>query len=633
MFCPLCGRQARTERGLRKHLLGTQANGGHELTAPDATELTKSAVSGEVAYPMRPPVVTAAGVRTANRGRAVRSGHFLTVAYMATPQFAEIVRLFESYEEIGGAYFRPLDNGVRAVDLHPSSLKPRIAIGNSSMPLIPLGATVRELAPTMNARLEHLRSVRARQLAPSRENQLEARMIRAAQSKALVLTGFPTSMRFIHSQWRIDAPDSGTQEFSDLLAVDLSTGRLVVVELKREPDPSAADQALRYVSYFEKRADEVLRFFEQVARMMGALYGCGELAQIRLSGVEPDGFVVWPLGVEIHVERVHDATATSLVPAPPLPVAPSTSSAGRSGLGPQFRGDAPFRTLMRRHQSWYRADVLRLPYGTGPKSTDTTLYGNMLDAHGEALGANFLSPEIAEVAEARIAASPGVEPFRCRRNMLSSQPMCFNLFGPLQRDLALATRLIRALLPDEVAEVLDVRIEYAPGPNREYLDDRTSFDAFFGYRRIDGERAFLAIETKLTESFTTTRYSKPRYLELTEREDSLWRRGAWSVLSSSETNQLWRNHLLVEAVRTHPENPHGVAGRSVVVRHPVDQDCAGAVENYRALLVAPDASFADWTLDHVIRTWKAASRSAAELSWLVAFERRYIDVSAGASTE
>ena len=72
--------------------------------------------------------------------------------------------------------------------------------------------------------------------------------------------------------------------------------------------------------------------------------------------------------------------------------------------------------------------------------------------------------------------------------MLSSQPMCFNLFGPLVGDLSLATRCMRALLPGEVGEVTEVRIEYGPSPADEYLGDRTSFDAFVGYTRPDGSR-------------------------------------------------------------------------------------------------------------------------------------------------
>lgn len=128
---------------------------------------------------------------------------------MMTPAFADIVRLFEGYDEIGGAYFRPRETGVRAVDLHPTSLKPRIGIGDERGSLIRRGSTADELAPTMEGRIAYLQSVRARQRRPSLENQLEARLICAAQRNGLVLPEFPSALRFIHSQWRIDAPDSG----------------------------------------------------------------------------------------------------------------------------------------------------------------------------------------------------------------------------------------------------------------------------------------------------------------------------------------------------------------------------------------------------------------------------------------
>lgn len=86
--------------------------------------------------------------------------------------------------------------------------------------------------------------------------------------------------------------------------------------------------------------------------------------------------------------------------------------------------------------------------------------------------------------------------------MLSSQPMCFNLFGPLVLDTSLATRLMRTVLPEEIDVVEEVRIEFAPEPRQQYLDNRTSFDALVRYRTPDGQQAFLGIETKLTEPFT-----------------------------------------------------------------------------------------------------------------------------------
>ncbi len=199
------------------------------------------------------------------------------------------------------------------------------------------------------------------------------------------------------------------------------------------------------------------------------------------------------LGIELRSTTGGNATwgkvAAASVPASaPVPASVPASAPVPAGerpdphdLGPQSGGDTPFAARMRLHQSWYRATVLQVPCGTGPQAASQSHYGNMLDAAAGAAGLNFLTPEIVAIARARIAQGGGVEPFRCLHNMLSSQPMCFNLLGPLVADLDLATRCMRALLPDEVDRVTEVRIEYAPAPADEYLGDRTSFDAFVGY--------------------------------------------------------------------------------------------------------------------------------------------------------
>ena len=117
-------------------------------------------------------------------------------------------------------------------------------------------------------------------------------------------------------------------------------------------------------------------------------------------------------------------------------------------LGPQYWRDEPFTARMRLHQSWYRAEVLAVACGTGPHRESSNAYGNMLrPADGEA-GLNFLTPAIFDVARARLARGDRdggkVEEFRLLHNLLSSQPMCFNLFGPLIGDPELATKLVRA---------------------------------------------------------------------------------------------------------------------------------------------------------------------------------------------
>jgi len=68
----------------------------------------------------------------------------------------------------------------------------------------------------------------------------------------------------------------------------------------------------------------------------------------------------------------------------------------------KIKKDTPFTSRMRFHQSWYRANVLRMPYGAGPGPQHSGKFGNMLTRKDGARGLNFLTPEIFEVAKSRL---------------------------------------------------------------------------------------------------------------------------------------------------------------------------------------------------------------------------------------
>ena len=323
--------------------------------------------------------------------------------------------------------------------------------------------------------------------------------------------------------------------------------------------------------------------------------------------------------------------ATSAAPAPARAAVPPL--ADRSGdaldLGPQYGRDSPFTARMRRHQSWYRAAVLRVPCGTGPRPDSTARYGNMLTRGDGARGLNFLTPAAFRVAQERVAAGGGaVEPFRLFHNMLSSMPMCFNLFGPLVGEPALAGRLVGGLLPGEVAEVRAVHLEYAPEPASGYLDDRTAFDAFIEYRRPDGALAALGIETKLTEAFSGRHYDRPAYRRWMQGPRSPWREDAHDLVDAVEHNQLWRDHLLAVALRDRAGSPYA-ACRLALVRHPEDWDCAGVVAGYRELLKPEDDTFLDLPLDELLDRWAAGEPGAPHDGWLGELRRRYLDLQLG----
>jgi hypothetical protein len=241
-------------------------------------------------------------------------------------------------------------------------------------------------------------------------------------------------------------------------------------------------------------------------------------------------------------------------------------------------------------------------------------------------GLNFLRPHIFEVAKRRIAERKGtLDRFRLMCNMLSSQPMCFNLFGPLVDDVELATELFRAWLPGEIERVDKVRLEYTPEPAGEYLNDRTAFDAYVEYTRPDGNKAFIGIETKLTESFLQKSYTQPSYWRWTKLPGSPWPEASWPRLIDREVNQIWRDHLLAVALLGHPKSSFS-AGRFLVVYHPSDQGAIQPLRTYQSLLRPEDQTFAELSLDYLVDLWVEAATNKADREWLSNFRMRYLDL-------
>ena len=297
-------------------------------------------------------------------------------------------------------------------------------------------------------------------------------------------------------------------------------------------------------------------------------------------------------------------------------------------FGPQYASDDPFTRRMRFHQSWYRVNELKVPYGTGPKPKNTTFYGNMLTRADGDRGLNFLTPHIHEIADRRLAIKQGtIDPFRLLCNMLSSQPMCFNLFAPLVDDVELAARLMRVLLPDEIGLVNKVQLEYAPEPAKNYLNDRTAFDAFVSYTRSDGLPGFVGIETKLIEPFSQKVYSSPLYNHWSDHPQSPWLAEDRPRLQSKEVNQLWRDHLLAVAMRLAPGSDYA-SGWFMLVYHPMDLKCVTALKEYKTLLKTDDRSFIDVPLDKLLELWKTVMITDAEKQWLADFSLRYLNLEA-----
>lgn len=302
--------------------------------------------------------------------------------------------------------------------------------------------------------------------------------------------------------------------------------------------------------------------------------------------------------------------------------------ASGSGGAPLQWDDSAFRvasdnarTASRRMlQSWYRQKVLKAAPGIDKYGI---VRGSMLDSAevAEAPTLNFLDdPEIYAVVEDRLADPSGtVEKDRLMRNLLSSMPLCFNLFGKLGTDPpALAAILRRSGI--DVADVTEVRIEWAPGPKSEHLNDNTAFDAFVEYSDSEDRKCFLGIETKYTESFSPREYDTEVYQSVTGDEANGFTPGAADVLVGSKSNQLWRNLMLAMSTR------HGCGydrGRVVVVSLHDDPGALQALTILRSNLKDPEEWLSFIPMEQLVGQ---AALEPDLASWATEFTRRYLDL-------
>src|ERR1700722_9611430 len=138
---------------------------------------------------------------------------------------------------------------------------------------------------------------------------------------------------------------------------------------------------------------------------------------------------------------------------------------------------------------------------------------------------------------------------RLWNNLLTSQALTFNLFGPFKQNLALATAVMRRLVPDLVGEVTGVRFEHSPGRGQpRFTADHTAFDVLLHCPTPRGRNAFIAIEVKYSEAPAGLASPvRPRYDALS-REAGVFRDPDAPALRYAPIEQFWREQLLVTAL-------------------------------------------------------------------------------------
>ena len=206
-------------------------------------------------------------------------------------------------------------------------------------------------------------------------------------------------------------------------------------------------------------------------------------------------------------------------------------------------------------------------------------------------------------------------------NLLSSQPLCFNLFAELSIDLALASGVFQDLTNGRVREVLAIDFEHSPGRgDPRYTGDRSAFDVYVSFLNARNQPGFIGIEVKYHENLQDEVSAHRARYDQIAAEMGCFHEDKLATLKRKPLQQIWRDHLLVGA----HQFVDAYADALFVFLYPEENTaCAQAVQAYECCL-NDNNTFEGWTLERVVSRLSAHS----EAEWIQAFRSRYLDFAA-----
>ena len=200
-------------------------------------------------------------------------------------------------------------------------------------------------------------------------------------------------------------------------------------------------------------------------------------------------------------------------------------------------------------------------------------------------------------------------------DLLSSMPLCFNLFGDLAGSRDEATLAVRGWWPDAPDGAAEVRFEYSPGRrDPSFLGNQSAFDAAFEIDTGEHTLAIVGIETKYHEHAIVEPAPKAhalaRYVEVAERS-GVFVEGWRERIVGTELQQIWLDHLLVLAMLQHPSKRWSW-GRFVLAYPKGNPSFTRAAGRYREVL-RDGGTFEARTLEDLVETPGLAGKTASAL--------------------
>lgn len=182
---------------------------------------------------------------------------------------------------------------------------------------------------------------------------------------------------------------------------------------------------------------------------------------------------------------------------------------------------------------------------------------------------------------------------RLLENLLSSQPMAFNIFLPMKwNNFEIGNAVFQELFPFlNIKHLTEIKMEFVHGDgvgknDRKITTDNSCFDVYVEYEDSHKQTGGIGIEVKYTEPFSNsdywgkTGYKKDRYVDAIEKYSSQFSMEYVKEYLQSTYNQLFRNQLLAEEIKDKFRMSCIVA----VIFSEEDSKCINTVNNFRKLI-------------------------------------------------
>jgi len=282
-----------------------------------------------------------------------------------------------------------------------------------------------------------------------------------------------------------------------------------------------------------------------------------------------------------------------------------------------YSGDNVFASKARLLQSIWRKE----------KGYNFEKYGNFLNLDfAKKSGANFLTKGINEIVEYEVKNKSKdrkvIKEPRIWNNLLSSQPMAFNLFGELKLHKNVATEVFKNLYPEKkIKEVTQIEFEYSPNRRSEkYTSDSSAFDVFVVYENNGKQKGFFWIEVKYSEHLRDAPSThKKRYEEISVGS-GIFDMSKLEELKKKPIQQVWRDHLLTLSMwKINKDYDFG----DFIYLYPKDNtSCQQGVEKYQTVFQEnKESHFLPLTVEKFIEELKIICKE----NWVLEFEDRYLN--------